>query len=955
VRIRNCLFVSGFLGALTLVHAGGIQAQTAQVAPANDVAGSSGPAGQGGANTPAGDEALQEITVTGYRAALEAAQKEKRNAAQVVEAITPEDLGKFTDNSIADELQRVPGVQIDRGTDGRSGDHVSIRGMGSEFITTTVNGRTPGSWGSEGLINLREFAVDVLPSEILSGVLIYKTPSAELVESGLGGEVDFRTLKPLDYKPKSGEQYFGSITAKTQNNSTEPTWGKGVSGLFGGTLLDGTLGFYIAGVLSTNPLREDFDEVRPQIDTVNVRNATGGVSQQQVIFPSYPDFGMMRKVEDRDALSTDIQWKPNDAVEFNVDYTFSKYDRTDNRDYNTLLYDGGNVLNGVFEPGGITIQNGAVTGLNFAKYTPPAGAGGSPTQVTESELPLIYDSNATTQIGGLNGKWHNDKWSAALDLSANKMRFLQNLGLFYAPSIGYPSYAGVNYSANASGPSTFNQGAPPLTDPSLFSTDAVFQRFVQSINQGGAAKFDLVNRFNDNITFKAGLRYSQTDVDVRSVSYYGAVNPTQSQALQHTLYPGGIDTIFPGWNFGMNAQPVQNPAGAFNSSANPVPPLNFKQPPFTGSFFGSINAPGPYTTDATHSHANQEDTEAAYVQMDAMGPLMGVEASGNVGLRVVYTTEDAKAFQTITYVDANNFQTGPSVLVPIETKYHYTNFLPSANLTLHPEDSMNVRFAVARTLSRPEYEDMSPINVVSIPDPKLASTTPNSRGTGTVGNPYLKPETAWNFDATFEYYPGNGASFVASVFYKLVSDFISPVTVYNATAPGQGSQLFNLTDAENISGGKAYGAELGFNQPLRSFLEALDGFGVQANYTLVESSIDQPISGRVFTFPGSSRSNVNGTVYYNKGPIDMRVAVAYRSNYLSALPWVGVVNFPTFTDGYTTVDASATYSFGRHLDLTVTGSNLTEAGRRDYTYETSNFLNYYTRPRTVALALRASF
>jgi len=75
------------------------------------------------------DASLQEIVVTGFRASLQAAQRAKRSASEVVEAITPEDLGKFTDNSIADELQRVPGVQIDRGTDGRSGDHVSIRGM----------------------------------------------------------------------------------------------------------------------------------------------------------------------------------------------------------------------------------------------------------------------------------------------------------------------------------------------------------------------------------------------------------------------------------------------------------------------------------------------------------------------------------------------------------------------------------------------------------------------------------------------------------------------------------------------------------------------------------------------------------------------------------------------------------------------------------------------------------
>jgi iron complex outermembrane receptor protein len=87
----------------------------------------------------------------------------------------------------------------------------------------------------------------------------------------------------------------------------------------------------------------------------------------------------------------------------------------------------------------------------------------------------------------------------------------------------------------------------------------------------------------------------------------------------------------------------------------------------------------------------------------------------------------------------------------------------------------------------------------------------------------------------------------------------------------------------------------------------------------------------------------------------MRVSLVYRSDYLSALPWIGVVNFPTYTDGYTQVDASATYKFDRHLDLTVTGSNLTGAGRRDYAYQSSTFLNYYTRPRVVAIALRASF
>src|SRR5258708_13161938 len=107
--------------------------------------------------------------------------------------------------------------------------------------------------------------------------------------------------------------------------------------------------------------------------------------------------------------------------------------------------------------------------------------------------------------------------------------------------------------------------------------------------------------------------------------------------------------------------------------------------------------------DATPSHAKREETGAVYGQMDATGSLMGVEASGNVGLRVVNTIEHAKAFQTITYVDKNNLQTGPSVLVPIETEHRYTSFLPSVNLNLHPQHRMNFRLALPRTLSPPEY------------------------------------------------------------------------------------------------------------------------------------------------------------------------------------------------------------------------------------------------------------
>jgi TonB-dependent receptor len=172
----------------------------------------------------AADSSLEAIEVTGYRASLDAAQALKKNSAEVIEAIAPEDLGKFTDNSIAGALQRLPGVEIDQNTDGRSGDHVSIRGIGSEYVTTTVNGRAPLGYGMEGIYYLREFPIDIFPTEVLSGAVVYKTPSAEQIESGLAGTVDLQTLKPLDAKTKGGSNYFGALTLKGQNNSGDSDW-----------------------------------------------------------------------------------------------------------------------------------------------------------------------------------------------------------------------------------------------------------------------------------------------------------------------------------------------------------------------------------------------------------------------------------------------------------------------------------------------------------------------------------------------------------------------------------------------------------------------------------------------------------------------------------------------------------------------------------------------------------
>lgn len=946
MSFHNCLR-STLLCSAALSTSVVVSPALAQSSPSSDVKPTSAP-------SRAGDAADTDIVVTGYRQSLRSSQQAKRNAPSVVEAITPEDLGKFSDNSIADELQRVPGVQIDRNDAGRAGDHVSIRGLGSNFVTTTVNGRTPGSYGQEGLINLRSFPVDILPSEILSNVLVYKTASAEHVESGLGGTVDLQTLRPLDYKSKTGKDYFGTFTGRILDNSGTSKAGKGVSGIVGGKFAHDTIGIYVAGLANENVVNIDYLEVRPQIDTVNVRNASGGgVTQQQVIFPSYPDYGRIRKAEKRKAVSAGVQWKPSDSLEVNLDYTYSKFDRPDNRDYTTLQLDGGNVLSGVFEPGGITIQNGAVTGLDFTKYTPPANATATSARPYVGPLPLYYDNFATTQVGGLSTKWHQDKWTAAVDFSLNKTQALQDIYIYFGDNIYYPSYTGLNYSsANKNGPAIFNNGAPGVTNPAQININSVFRRYIQNRSTGASLNADLAYEVNDAITLKAGVRRSETTVDVRSVAYFGSVTAAQSAALRPILFPGGIDVIFPGQNIGINNQPVQDPRGASLAVPGVVPALTTDI--LTGSFANTLSAPGPWGIDAARSFRVKEITSAAYGQADFKGMLGSSPLDGNVGLRVVKTDENAQAFQTATFVDANNFPTRPSAKTLIQAKNNYTTWLPSLNLTLHPNNNTNVRLGISRTMSRPEYEQIAPINVVSVPDPALQTTNQNSRGTGAIGNPQLKPETAWNYDFTAEYYTHSGGSFVFSTFYKKVSNFIGYNTVFNTQTPGFGSQLFNVTTAVNFSSGRVFGFEIGGNVPFDKFLP-IKGFGVQANFTYVDSKIRQQLNGQSFAFPGSSKYNANGTIYYSHKALDLRASYVYRSNYLSALPALGIINFPTYTNGYGTLDASATLKINKNLELIISGSNLTKTARRDYLYSTSTFLNYYTRPRQLVGAVRLTF
>jgi TonB-dependent receptor len=202
-----------------------------------------------------------------------------------------------------------------------------------------------------------------------------------------------------------------------------------------------------------------------------------------------------------------------------------------------------------------------------------------------------------------------------------------------------------------------------------------------------------------------------------------------------------------------------------------------------------------------------------------------------------------------------------------------------------------------------------------------------------------------------DHYLSGGGSLVTSVFYKRVYNFIYPVSSSNVSIPGY-SIPFNSLLPENVSGGRVYGLELAFNFPLNRLWDKLNGFGLNGNYTYVSSKIDDAALGGV-PFLGSSKNNSNASVYYSNGRLDTRLSLVYRSDFLSKFPQSpAFVN--TFTEGSVTLDASATYALLDHLSFTVTAINLMQTARQDYLNTPSTFLDYYTQPRQIVLALRGT-
>ena len=940
--------------------------------------------------------ALEAVEITGIRGAISRATKIKSEAASVVEAIAPEDIGNYSDDNIVDALSRVAGVQVERDNSGTEGDRVSLRGVGPQFVNVTINGRQPLSAGSEGITNFRQFNLGVLPPEVTSGALIYKTPVANVVEPGIGGLVDFQILKPLAKNNYKGDsQFFGAVNLRAEYDTNQETFQPKprISAIFGGKTKDGKLGAYVS-VLASDVIRvrdEQFVRVKTGVD-IKVDNnkdgifdeADGDVLHTNLTVPDKTEMNPIEENQKRLGFVGAIEWKPTENLTILADATYANYDKDSYRNLFRPNY-GAGATNGVFgnknifQPEAIQIDNGFVSYFNTA--------GSKNSRVNTQIQNRLYNSGTENLISGLNAVWEKDTWKINADVSYSGLDYLNVLRQNGRVTSSWRDVDQSNIvfdARNVDVPyvSFGEQGNQDISNLDNFNFNTSFNREVQVLGRNIATRLDVSKELNENVSIDFGTRYNASELDSREATGLIPYTSEQEQAIRDGYDGSFTNPFFPEYNSGYN-QWIEMDADLIESLTPEIHQMTGGTA-FEGDIFDAESSEGDLPFVKSKSFNLQENTTAIYGQLNIKGKIGNLPFSGNVGLRALNTAIHVRGFSGVVVVDPmGNIPSDIQDAAQSSVKNDRWDYLPSLNINLELSEDFHFRLSASKAISQPKIVDLRPNNDIrsinsnsSIFDPSSPDyvgedlTDPSvPRGEITSGNPELKPYSAIQFDGTFEYYTSAGGSFIASGFYKEIFDFIAMQSeqdqlydpaLYGVELPADAHPdiLYDVIKPVNFSDAILYGFELGFNQPFTFFPGVFKSMGLQGNWTHVESDFEKEIGDFGGGFPGTSKNSFTGIFYYDKDGLGARVAYTYRTDYLRNLGAGGTTRRANtiYSNAFGQLDARISYAIlKRKLQFSLGVSNVMGEGRRQYIGEPENFYGFTSRGVNYKLGIRYKF
>ncbi|MCI4591865.1 TonB-dependent receptor [Sphingobium sp. BYY-5] len=841
-----------------------------------------------------------DIVVTGVRASLSSAQSIKRNSDVIVDSIVAEDIGKLPDRNIAEALQRIPGIQVQRQYG--EGSSVAIRGLTQ--VRTELNGRDIFTASGANQLSLED-----IPSELLAGIDVYKNPSADLIEDQLSGTINFRTRKPFDFDgfkaAAAFTQSYFDLTDKFRPSASlllSDRWDTGIGeiGVLASVSYQKTA--FRQDTISTEP----FYTLDPSVPADAAVLATLGRTGQTTTLPHGTGIGEV--YGDRRRLGTDIavQWRPSDTLEltaevFRSDYKF-RFD-----DYSFFAYTSNSAI--VPQPGApfTYADNGDFQSGTFINL--PTGNNTS-----------AQTRHSTTTDYSLNLKW---KPTANLTVTADgqyvdaKTKNLRSI-------LGLEGTADTLYQDLSGSVPVVNIGsATGLTNPASYDSAFYLDNLNESKASDKTARLDAEYRFDAGIlsSIKAGLRYADRRNKMIDTGYrYSGLPsvPTQLENVDLSNFFRGDADLF-GNIIAFNRGIIRNYQDTLDT-------------------LGIAGAPA-YVQSGTNQQRQKTYTGyvSAFFKADPV--------DGNIGVRVVRTNLDVSGYyqQTSIVLDENgNESNGPTVFNPIAASRDYTSVLPSLNLRVHLTDNLQLRLAAAKNISRPSFTELNPS--LTITEPGKAQQNQLHLTSG--GNPNLKPMKSDNLDASLEWYFSRTGSLTAAAFYKNIHNYIqTAVSTRTVTFDNGNSYDYQVTSYDNVTKGKVKGFELAYQQFFDFLPGPLKGLGMQANFTYVDSQAPSPAtSGPVTNVPLEmlSKYNYNLVGIYELGGLSARVAYNWRSKYVVTTAGNGTGNLPIFNKPFGQLDASISYNVTPKFALALDGVNLTNTRR-------STYFGIDTRPRDVVV------
>ncbi|MFY8325138.1 TonB-dependent receptor [Pseudoalteromonas sp. ZZD1] len=890
------------------------------------------------------EQAMEQIVVTGsYIKSLEKAIDLKRENIGFSDSIVASDIADFPEQNLAEALQRMPGVTIERNKG--LGQKVNVRSLPSEFTFVSINNLATAS-GSGG----RDVEFDMFASEIIQSVTVKKSPTAADEEGGIAGSVAITTARPFDYE---GRKLVASVEGAYNEISeqTDPKFAFLASDTFGdwGALAsiaysertnrtDSNSGIdfrplsrWLEKSGSSQWQSDQAADVLERDTGITINDRFDSDETSRVVF--------LNKVGDRSYLTEQEKWgatlslqyKPSNEFSLTFDGLLGGFDDHED-EYDAAAYAASSIssLERVNQYDSSTLSDYGITVLTDVDYAATqheflSKENSSDTEYQQFSVAMDW-LVGQWDINGLFGYSGADKSIESTNLKHTAYR---------ATRSRYTSTGAETISSDNA--DTFDMYNSP--EAYLFDYNEVNREAISDDKY--AAQLDFTRQLNlaffpalTKVQF--GARYTDKSKE-RNYGSNRVTGPSEGDTSwvgTRTLADSELTNITDLVNGGEYLSEVPSKQG-WSQVSN-----SYARDQLRYEGFGVDFEPDQY-------YQVEEKTTAIYAMADFAFDIGDMPATLNTGVRYIDTDVNSSGYHQMQNDDGSTNYTSE----PVSKSGNYTDLLPSINFTLELNDDLVLRAAASETLMRPALTDIAYKRTVSLSEFKYRD-----------GNPDLQPTYADQWEVGLEWYLEEGGLLAVSYFEKEIegvvreslTGVVEGVTKYNDNGTVDGVYDFDVYQKVNAEGSyDVSGIEFIAQIPFVRFHNMLDGFGINANYTTLDNSLTGASDLGIPTPPeGLADETYNLTFYYENESFDARISYNYKDKYVE---YIERDMYPVYRDAYGQTDISLGYNINDSMKVTLEGINITDEETKGYTLDPAFPTMYEFSGRRISLGFRAIF